>query len=47
MDAKRIENESKPKEKIDWGAEISKMLSGITSIISVILLANSLTKLNN
>ncbi|MBQ6740977.1 MAG: SLBB domain-containing protein [Bacteroidales bacterium] len=47
MDAKKIEKESKPKEKIDWGAEISKMLSGITSIISVILLANSLTKLNN
>lgn len=47
MDAKKIEKESKPKEKIDWGAEISKMLSGITSIISVILLANSLSKLNN
>lgn len=46
MDQKRIEEQSKPKEKIDWGHEASSMLSAITSIMSIILLIYSIKELN-
>lgn len=42
MDTEKVEKESKPKEKIDWGAEARNALSGLVSIVSMILLIRNL-----
>ena len=42
MDAEKIEKEAKPKEKIDWGVETRNALSGLVSIVSMILLIRNL-----
>ncbi len=47
MNQQKIEKESKPKEKIDWGREAASMMSALTSVMSIILLVNSIKSLNN
>ena len=42
MDTDKQERLEKPKEKIDWGAEFRSTLSALTSVISIILLAERL-----
>ena len=43
---KRIDD-SKPKEKFDWGREASNMMSALTSIMSIVILVNTMKNLNN
>ena len=47
MNQEKIEKESKPKEKIDWGREAANMMSALTSIMSIILLVESMKNLKN
>lgn len=42
MDKEKQEAEEKPKEKIDWGVELRNTLSAMTSVFSIILLAERL-----
>ena len=42
MDDQKKERLDKPKEKIDWGAELRSTLSALTSVVSIILLAERL-----
>lgn len=42
MNQEKIEKESQPKEKIDWGRELSGALSALTSIVSIILIVDRL-----
>ena len=42
MDTEKQERLEKPKEKIDWGAELRSTLSALTSVVSIILLAERL-----
>ena len=42
MDTQKQEKIEKPKEKIDWGAELRSTLSAMTSVVSIILLAERL-----
>lgn len=42
MSRDKIEKESKPKEKIDWGAEARNTLSALTSVVSIVLLLDRL-----
>ncbi len=42
MDQKKVENDAKPKEKIDWGQVAASSLSTLTSIVSMILLIERL-----
>jgi hypothetical protein len=50
MDTEKIrERERKltePKEKFDWVSEIGKVVAALTSLASIIVLANSISKLN-
>ena len=47
INKEKQERIEKPKEKIDWGAETSKMLATITSVLSIILLVNSISNMNH
>jgi protein involved in polysaccharide export with SLBB domain len=42
MDNEKRERVEKPKEKIDWGAEVRNSLSALTSVVSIILLVKNL-----
>lgn len=42
MDAEKVEEEFKPKEKIDWETTVSKELATLISTMSVIMLLRSL-----
>lgn len=42
MDTDKQEKLDKPKEKIDWGAELRGTLSALTSVVSIVLLAERL-----
>lgn len=42
MDTEKQEKLEKPKEKIDWGAELRSTLSALTSVVSIILLIDRL-----
>ena len=42
IDQKKQEKVEKPKEKIDWGAEMRNSLAALTSIVSIILLIKNL-----
>ena len=42
MDTQKQEKLEKPKEKIDWGSELRSTLSAMTSVVSIILLAERL-----
>ena len=42
MNQEKIEEERKPKEKIDWGAELRNTLAALTSVVSIILLVDRL-----
>ena len=42
MDTEKQERLEKPKEKIDWGAELRSTLSALTSVVSIILLIDRL-----
>ena len=42
IDDKKQERIEKPKEKIDWGAELRSTLSAMTSVVSIVLLAERL-----
>ena len=42
IDTDKKERIEKPKEEIDWGYEMSRTLSALTSIVSIILLVNNL-----
>ena len=46
IDQKKERKMTEPKEKFDWSQETSRMMSGITSVLSVILLVNSIKNLN-
>jgi hypothetical protein len=46
IDPKKERKLTEPKEKFDWSQETSRMMSGITSVLSVILLVNSIKNLN-
>ena len=42
MDTRKQEKIDKPKEKIDWGSEFRSTLSALTSVISIVILAERL-----
>jgi hypothetical protein len=42
MDEDKRERLDKPKEKIDWAAEFRGTLSALTSVVSIVLLAERL-----
>lgn len=42
MDNERRVEDEKPKEKIDWGAELRNSLSALTSVVSIVLLIDRL-----
>ena len=42
IDGEKREKLEKPKEKIDWGAELRSTLSALTSVVSIILLIDRL-----
>ena len=42
MDKEKQEKIDKPKEKIDWGAEMRSTLSALTSVVSIYLLIDRL-----
>jgi hypothetical protein len=42
IDDEKREKLDKPKEKIDWGAEFRSTLSALTSVVSIVLLAERL-----
>ena len=51
MDTEKIRERERelaePKEKFDWMGEIGKILTAFTSLASIIIMANSISKLNN
>ena len=51
MDTEKIRDRERklaePKEKFDWVAEMGKILSAMTSLASIIIMANSISRLNN
>lgn len=47
INKEKQERIEKPKEKIDWAAETSRMLATITSVLSIILLVNSISTMNH
>lgn len=47
MNMEKKEKDEKPKEKFDWGREASNMMSAITSIMSIVILVNTMKNLNN
>ena len=47
MNTQKKIDDSKPKEKFDWGKEASNMMSALTSIMSIVILVNTMKNLNN
>lgn len=47
MNTQKKIDDSKPKEKFDWGREASNMMSALTSIMSIVILVNTMKNLNN
>ena len=47
MNQEKKEKDEKPREKIDWGREAANMMSAITSIMSIVILVNTVRNLNN
>ena len=40
IDEQKLEKIEKPKEKIDWGAEMRSTLSMLTSVVSIYILVD-------
>ena len=47
MNTQKKIDDSKPKEKFDWGKEASNMMSALTSIMSIVILVTTMKNLNN
>lgn len=47
MNTQKKIDDSKPKEKFDWGKEASNMMSALTSIMSIVILVSTMKNLNN
>ena len=47
MDTEKREKAEKPKESIDWGAEMRNSLSALTSVVSIVMLLETLRSRNS